>query len=92
MTNFWERSHTFLALHTWFSEKRGCQMVMRKKGPKPCTPCPVKKSDRAICRTKEHRTRLQCLASAMPRSIVPSGAEKRKVSREQKRKDLAVLE
>jgi len=34
---------------------------------------------------------LQCLASAVPKSVMPSGAKKRKVSKEEMRKNLAVL-
>ena len=28
--------------------------------------------DQSICTTKEQKTRLQCLASAMPKSVMPS--------------------
>ena len=31
--------------------------------------------DQSNCGTKEQNTRLQCLASAMPKSVMPSGAE-----------------
>jgi len=34
--------------------------------------------DQSICRTKEQKRRLQCLASAMPKSAMPSAAKKRK--------------
>ena len=36
-------------------------------------------------------TRLQCLASAMPKSVIPSAAKYGKGSKKKKRKDLAVL-
>ena len=42
-------------------------------------------------RTKEQKARLQCLAGAMPKSVMPSGAKYGKVSKEKKRKNLAVL-
>jgi len=63
---------------------------------KPFTPNVIawsvrKVFNQSICRTKEQETRLQCLASAMPKSVMPSAAEKRKVSKEKMRKDLAVL-
>jgi len=32
--------------------------------------------DRSIRRTKEQKTRLQCLASVMPKPVMPSGAMK----------------
>ena len=35
----------------------------------------VKVFDQSICRTKEQKARLQCLASAMPKSVMPSGAK-----------------
>jgi len=44
-----------------------------------------------ISREKEHKTRLQCLASAMPKSVMPSGTKNCKVSKEKMRKNLAVL-
>jgi len=47
--------------------------------------------DQSICRTKEQKTRLQYLASAMPKSAMPSAAKNGKVFKEKKRKDLAVL-
>jgi len=47
--------------------------------------------DQSICRTKEHKARLQFLASAMPKSVMPSGAENGEVSQAKKRKNLAVL-
>jgi len=34
----------------------------------------------SICRTKEQQTRLQCLGSAMPKSVMPSAAKNCKVS------------
>jgi len=47
--------------------------------------------DQSICRTKEQKTRLQCLASAMPKSVMPSADKYGKVSKKKKRKNLAVL-
>jgi len=47
--------------------------------------------DQSISRTKEQKIRLQCLASAMPKSAMPSADENVKVSAERKRKNLAVL-
>jgi len=47
--------------------------------------------DQSICRTKEQKARLQCLASAMPEFVMPSGAKNGKVSKEKKRKNLPVL-
>ena len=47
--------------------------------------------NQSICRTKEQKTRLQCLASAMPKFVMPSAAKNGKVSKEKKRKNLAVL-
>jgi len=38
--------------------------------------------DQSICRTKEQKERLQCLASAMPKSVMLSGAKNGKVSKE----------
>jgi len=45
----------------------------------------------SICRTKEQNTRLLCLASAMPKSVMQSAAANGKVSKEKKHKNLAVL-
>jgi len=45
----------------------------------------------SICRTKEQKTKLQCLVSAIPQSVMPSTAKNGKVSKEKKRKNLAVL-
>jgi len=42
----------------------------------------------SIYRTKEQKTRLQCLASAMPKFAMPSGAKTRKACKEAKRKNL----
>jgi len=54
--------------------------------------CSVRKCfDPSICRTKERKARLRCLTSAMTKSVMPSGAKNGKVSKEKKRKDLAVL-
>jgi len=36
-------------------------------------------------------TGLQCVAGAMPKFLMPSGAKKRKISKEKKRKDLVVI-
>jgi len=47
--------------------------------------------DQSISRTKEQKIRLQCLASAMPKSVMPSADKNIKVSKEKKRKNLAVL-
>jgi len=47
--------------------------------------------DQSICRTKEQKARLQCLAIAMPKSVMPSGAKNGKVSQEKKRKNMAVI-
>jgi len=47
--------------------------------------------DQSNCRTKEQNARLQCLASAMPKSVMPSGAENGKVSKEKKHTNLVVL-
>jgi len=38
--------------------------------------------DQSICRTKEQKARLQCLASAMPKSVIPPGAKNGKLSKE----------
>jgi len=48
---------------------------------KPFTPnviaCSVRKGfNQSIRKTKEQKTRLQCLASAMPKSVMPSGMPK----------------
>jgi len=48
--------------------------------------------NQSICRTKEQETRLQCLASAMPKFAMASGAKMRKVCKEAKRKNLPVLD
>jgi len=47
--------------------------------------------DQSMCRTKEQKANLQCSASAMLKSLMPSGAKNGKVSEEKKRKNLAVL-
>jgi len=47
--------------------------------------------DLSICRTKEQKASLQCLASAMLKSVMPSGAKNRQVSKEKKHKNLTVL-
>jgi len=46
--------------------------------------------NQSIRRTKEQQTRLQCLASAMPKRVMPSGVMK-KASKKKKHKDLAAL-
>ena len=66
---------------------------------KPFTPhviaWPVRKGfNQSIRKTKEQKTRLQCLASAMPELKCDQDIrsyEKRKASKKKKRKDLAVL-
>jgi len=54
--------------------------------------CSVRKVffDQSICRTLEQKASLQCLANAMPTSVLP-WAKNRKVSKEKKYKNLAVL-
>jgi len=52
---------------------------------------PEKVCDQSICRTKEQKIRLQCLASAMPKSAMPSADKNARISKEKKRKNLAVL-
>jgi len=47
--------------------------------------------DQSICRTKKQKTRLQCLASSMLKSVMPSTTKIGEVSEEKKRKNLAVL-
>jgi len=47
--------------------------------------------DQSLCKTKEQKARLPCLACAMLKSVMPSGAKNRKVSKEKKRKNLTVL-
>ena len=47
--------------------------------------------DQSVCRTKELKARLQCLARTMPKSVMSSGAKNGKVSMEKKCKNLAVL-
>jgi len=44
--------------------------------------------DQSLCRTKEYKTRLQCLSSAISKSVMPSGAKNVKFK---KRTNLAVL-
>jgi len=46
--------------------------------------------DQSVFRTKEQKTRLQCLASEMPKSVMSSAAKNCKVFQEKKRKNLAV--
>ena len=46
--------------------------------------------DQSISRTKEQKTRFQCLASDMPKSVMPSAAKNGIVFEEKKRKNLAV--
>jgi len=45
----------------------------------------------SICRTKEQQTRLQCLGSAMPKSVMPSAAENGKVFEEKKTQESGSL-
>ena len=48
--------------------------------------------NQSIRRTKEQKTRLQCLASAMPKpDNTIRSYEKRKAAKKKKRKDLALL-
>jgi len=47
--------------------------------------------DLPICRTQEQKAKLQCLASVMPKSEMPSGDKNGGVSKEKKSKNLAVL-
>jgi len=55
--------------------------------------CPSEKVfDQSICRTSEQKTRLQCLASEFPKSVMPSPAKNGKVFEEKKHKNLAVLD
>jgi len=81
---------TFLAMATIF--------VLHHKHMKlfkPFTPHVIARSVRkffnqSIRRTIEQKPRLQCLASAMPKPVMPSGYQelwKRKASKEKKRKD-----
>jgi len=59
---------------------------------KPIAPHVIAGSvNQPTCRTNEQKTRLQCLASAMPKSVTPSATKKRKASKKKKHKDLAVL-
>jgi len=62
---------------------------------KPFTPHVIvpseKDFDQSISRTKGQKARLQSLARAMPKSVMPSGAKNGKVSKEKKRKIQAVL-
>jgi len=52
---------------------------------------PEKFFNQSICRTKEQKARLQCLASPMPKSVMPSGAKNGKVFKEKKCNNMAVL-
>ena len=47
--------------------------------------------DQSICRKKTQDAKLQCLASAMPKFVMPPGAKNGKDSKEKKRKNLAML-
>jgi len=54
---------------------------------KPFTPHVIayqseKVFDQSICRTKEQKTKYQCLACAMPKSAMPSAAKNGKMSTE----------
>jgi len=60
---------------------------------KPFTPHVIawsvrKDFNQSSCRTKEQKARLQCLASAMSKSVMPSAIEKRK---EKKVQESAVI-
>jgi len=63
------------------------------KQVKPYTPhviaCSVRKGFLSVdlCGTKEQKTRLQYLANAMPKSVMPSADKNGKVSKEKKRKN-----
>ena len=62
---------------------------------KPFTPHVIawfarKGFNQSIGRTKGQKTRLQCLASEMPKSVMPSRVMKRKASKTKKRRDLAM--
>jgi len=70
--------------------------VKHMKLVKPLSPYNIagsvtKSFNQLICRMKEQETKLQCLASAMPKSVMSSAAKKRRVSKKKKRKNLAVL-
>ena len=55
-------------------------------------PCSIRKGfNQSICRRKEQKASLQCLASAMPKSVMPSELKMAKLLRRKKRKNLAVL-
>jgi len=47
--------------------------------------------DQSICNTREQKASLQCLDSALPKSLMPSGAKNGKVAKGKKRKNLTVL-
>jgi len=47
--------------------------------------------DQSICRTKEQKAALQCLANAMRKSVIPSAAKNGEVSQEKNLKNVAVL-
>jgi len=81
--NLWWK-HIFLAMATIVVLQLHHKHM---KLAKPFTPhaiaCSVRKGfNQSICRTKEQKTRLQCLASVMPKFVMPSRAKKRKVSKE----------
>jgi len=48
--------------------------------------------DQSNFRTKEQKVRLQCLDSAMPKSVMPSRVKNGKISKEKKHENLVVLE
>jgi len=57
-----------------------------------CYWCSVRKGfNQSICGTNKQKTRLQRLASVMPEFLMPEGGKKRKVCKEAKRKNLAML-
>jgi len=86
---WWKR--TLLAVVTIILLHHNKHMKLVKPFTSHVIAWPVRKGfNQSICRTKEQETRLQCLASAMPKSVMPSAAKMRKVS-EKKRADLAVL-
>ena len=74
----------YYIINTWMWQ---CQTICNT-----CCACSLRKGfNRSICGMKEQKARLQCLASAMTKFAMPSGAKMRKVCKEAKRKNLAVL-
>jgi len=78
---------TIVVLHHRHTKVVICQAICTI-----CYACSLRKGfNQSICRTKEQKTRIKCLASAMPKFAMVSGATMRKVCKEAKRKNLAVL-